>query len=248
MCLCGMSVPSQAQELRKENAVLHYTPVSYKAMVALMWKYKVHDISDPNIMDDYLRIVNCPLYQKYGSDDFVWERIREGVRRDLSYFSSSIPDRFEIYAFMPIDKYDFKKNAFIIPEEFALDNAGAIQIPFFDDSEFFNGCIGSDQQIKLFPRDIKFIADNKFSLLEIPVAPDKADEVLNNIQKYEYKNAKDQRILAVRFRIKINTIDAYEVTFSSSQLRFKGELDEIAFFEDPERTKLVWKKQFKLLD
>lgn len=237
-----------AQEGKEQGDVLNYAPVTHKDIMTLMWKYKIHDYSNPNIMDQYLQIMNCPLYKKYKSDDFVWEKIREGMRREINYFSSSFPDRFEIYAFMPIERYDFQKNVFVIPNRFALSNAGSIQIPFFEiDNNSSDTCFVTNERRKNFPTDVKFLADNKFSLIDIPVAPDKANQILEGIKKYNYKNTEFNRIFAVRFRIKVNGIDNYKVDFSNSELLLKGELDEIAFFEDPQRTKLIWKKEFKKL-
>ena len=243
--ICITSSPVSAEIKKDETNILNYTPVTYKDMMSLMWKYKVHDNSDPKIMDYYLQIVNCELYLKYSNDDFVWQKIREGMRRDIDYFSATFPNRFEIYAFMPIERYDFKKNVFVIPQQFALSNAGSIQIPFFNENKSDEKCIGSNDRLRIFPNDIKFMVDNKFSLAEIPVSPDRASEILENIKKFKYENSGYDRIFPVRFRIKINAFDSHKVGYSSSQLILKGELDEIAFFEDPARTKLIWQKQFK---
>jgi len=225
---------------------LNYIPANYQNMSRLPWKYNLHDISDDAVINEYFQIENCDLYNQYHKNDFVWQGIKEAKKRDIRYFSNQYPDRFEVIASLPISRYDFNKAAFLIEEEFALKNAGSIQIPISYDKI----ALACPDILKSenFPISIKFIADNKFSLMEIPVEPDRANDILLSIKKYKFKNTNSDRIVSVRFRFKTNTIDRYQVKSNASEIVYRGQLDEIAFFEDPERTKLIWKKQFKILD
>ena len=56
------------------------------------------------------------------------------------------------------------------------------------------------------------------------------------------------RCFALRFKIKIDAVQSNETYYMGNETVFKGSLDEIAFYEDPKMEKLIWKKQFKLLE
>jgi hypothetical protein len=229
----------------EEKSTTNYEQINYKALSKLMWTYGVHDPKNNEIIDHYLAINNCDLYARYNNDAFLWQRIREGARREIDYYAHDYLNRFEITAVVPLDRYDFEKSAFIITEEFSLANAGAIQVPI-------NGNVESQCNIRdrfsFFPVNVKFAADNKFSLKEIPVSPSQAQEILNRIKKYKYTDLESPYAVPLKFRVKINDVRDYKWGAQMSQVTFEGQLDDITFYEDPQMTKQIWKKSFKILE
>lgn len=226
-----------------ESKTLSYVSINHNALSKLMWTYGIHDPKNNEILDHYLVINNCDLYTRYKQDEFLWQKIREGARREIDYYAYDYPNRFEITAVVPLERYDFDRSAFIIDKKFSLTNAGAIQIPLLSKDT----CYERGQEL-LFPKNIKFAADNRFSLTEIPVAPSQAQEILNRIKKYKYKDMGDVKAVPLKFKIKINGVKSYELGTYLSHVVFKGQLDEITFYEDPQMTKPIWKKSFKVLN
>jgi len=221
-----------------QSYVDDYSPTTYENISNLMWKYNIHDAGDAGVYKAYFQSTKCDLFKKYYKDDFLWQTIIEGFKRNNKYFSSDIPNKFYINASIPIDRYDFAKAVFIIDEQFALDNADAIQIPFYEGK-----LIKCDSRIedKYFPHRVKFIADRKFAMDEIPIGMDDANALLTRIKQYKYENTDLERIIAVRFLITINGVQNYDSEGTSPEIKYKGSLDEIAFFEDPQMTKPIWK-------
>jgi hypothetical protein len=236
-----------ANEDEDELRALNYIPVDYLSFSRLMWKYRIYDFMDEDMVNEYLKIQNCDLYKQYSNNDFLWQGILNASQRELDYFASTFPDRFEVYAYIPIERYDFERSAFPIADDYRLHNAGAITIGV-ENITGFNNCV--DVEIfGLFPNNIKFLPENKFSLTHIPAPPNEAEEILSRISQHRYRNTDDNfRVLPIRFRIKINDVDDFSDKRISSRIIYKGELDEIAVFEDPARENLIWKKQFKILD
>jgi len=241
-----MPALSFAQSAGEEKAEVSYITATQKDMAKLTWKYNLHDIDSNKIIDEHIMVQNCELYQKYIGEDFEWQRIRQGTRNEINAHSGSYPDRFEINALLPVGRYDFERAAFHILDNAKLDNAGSILIPFhgLERSE----CAGDVVDSKLFPRFVKFVPDNKFSLTYIPVAKNRANEIINNVKRYKYPQFHGQRVFPVRFRIKVNSIKDYQPKTTAPEITFRGQLDDITFFEDPLMTKVVWSKSFKSLD
>lgn len=223
-----------------------YSPTTFENFSNLMWKYDVHENASDDVFNSYFQLTNCDLFKKYYEDDFRWQTIVESFKRDIGYFSKDFPNKFYINASIPIDRYDFGKSAFIIEDEYALDNAGSIRVPFYEPIKTICNKEGINPQY--FPRNVKFIADRKFAMNEIPVGMSDANALLERIKAYRYEDAQSDRVVAVRFLITVNSLDNYNGGDRFPQIRYKGSLDEIAFFEDPQMTKLIWKKQFKVFE
>lgn len=232
--------------IHAKDYVDDYTEVSHQALSDLIWKYNIHSLDNDKALNAYFQKNNCELFSKYYSDDFQWQTIMDGFKRNIRYFSNNMPQKFYIVATIPIDRYDFTKSAFIINKNIAMKNAGSIQIPFY--GRRIIKCEDYEIEEKYFPDIIDFIADRKFSLTEIPVNPLDANQLLSRIKNNYYVALDSNRALAVRFLITINGIESYTPKDVFSTISFKGSLDEIAFFEDPELTIPVWKKQFKVFE
>lgn len=232
-----MSAPATAQE------AVTYEPLSYQSLMSALWKFNYYDPQDRDILDEYARIVNCGLFESYYSDDFEWERVRSGLRREIQYHANSYPDRYFVNALITVDRYDFEKSAFIISSDYKLNNAGSIEMPLPSSPIRCE----SNKTYRLFPRDVEFSADNSFSLTEIPVPPDRAQDILNTIAQYRYPEIRHNinKVIPLRFKIKINGIRSIRQATLGNILTFYGQLDDITFYEDPEMTKPIWGRSFK---
>ena len=222
-----------------------YQPISYPALAKMVWRYQTYKTDNDNALDEFIRISNCNLYNKYFENDFLWGNIREGVRRDLDYYSYQLPNRFEIKTAIPLGRYNFDRAAYVVDDAFKMDNAGSIEIPISGEQA---PCGTS----AIIPGMMKFAADNKFALYEIPVPVNEAEQLLNKIKKYRYEGVfkGSDRTLAARFRISINGVRLLwnKEKSETHGVVFQGQLDEIAFFSDPEMTDLVWRKPFVELE
>jgi hypothetical protein len=236
-----------AQSRANDSGGLDYSALSYRDISQLAWKYNLHDYNNDDAIDTYASIANCDLFRKYSGDDFGWQMVREGLRRNIRYYADGYNDRFEIRAVVPIDRYDFSKLAIMIAPDFALSNAGAIQLPINTEGLICDLGMGKEIQ-SFFPFNIKFATDDNFSLSEIPLSPDNARNVLKNISLYKYEEIGGRRAVTLRFRVKISGIKSYDPNAQKPEIIYKGQLDEIAFFEDPKMTKPIWIKTLKVLD
>lgn len=244
--VCVLPADLNAIEKREKQLLgLHYIPASYSSLSRLTWRFNMHPLSYDDAIDEYLRITNCPLYQDYFEHDFLWQRIREGVRREIRYYASNFPDRFEMVGGVELGRYDFQSSAFIVPELYRLNKAGFLEIPT---NQAFEGACRTTFRSMIFPPFMKLAAENPFTLEKIPVSPEEAKPLIDRLAQYKYKNIKSTRMAVMRVRVHMTGIREYKARSIYPELIFKGQLDEIAIFEDPAMTKLIWKKNFKALD
>lgn len=235
----------QDRERKEELLGLHYIPANFKTFSQLSWRYNLHPTSNDEAIDRYIKIINCGLYETYYGNDFLWQRIREGMRREIQYFSPSFPDRFELTGGIEIGRYDFRRSAFILPDKYKLSRAGYIRLPTEDAYETECSFPGSRT---IFPVAMQVAAENPFTFEEIPISPDEAKPLLERLAKYRYRNVKTNRMAMLRIRLKITGIRHYSNSTLSPSLTYRGQLDELAVFEDPEMTKPIWIKNFKDLN
>lgn len=240
--LISLSVSSlrAMDETDKQIMTLKYVPATMENLSRLLWRYNYYDVSDDTLLDEYARVIMCDIHEQYYKDEFSWVPIRNGLRHDIQYYSSTYPDRFEIIATVPIDRYDIQRSALKIRDESQLTNAGSIIFPL-DGSE---RCPTWRKERYNYPHNIKFSADNQFSLTHIPVSPDQARLILDQLPFYKASSSKRTKMVTVRFRIKVNGVKNVKKTTSFAQIILRGQLDEIAFFVDRTMTKKIWAKSF----
>lgn len=240
------AVSAQDENTRREDLLqLHYIPASFKSLAQLTWRYGLHPTSYDEAIDRYAKIINCPLYNTYYGNDFLWQRVREGLRREIDYYAPVFPDRFEMLGGVELGRYDFEKSAFIVPEYYSLTKAGYISISTED---AYNTPCDFPGYRTLFPPSMQLAADNPFSFTEIPVPPQEAKPLLERLSRYRYSNTDSSRMAMLRMRVRITGVKEYDNSTISPHIIFRGQLDEIAVFEDPAMTKPIWIKNFKELD
>ena len=229
-------------ERTKELLGLQYIPASYQSLSQATWRYNMHDISNDAAIDEYIKISNCALYHDYFDHDFLWQRVREGMRREIRYYAGQFPDRFQMIGGIELGRYDFGTSSFLVPENYQLNKAGFLEIPARD---AFEGACKPARASTVFPPYIRLAADNPFSLLQIPVPPADARPLIERLGKYKYRDITSDRMAVMRIRVRMTGIREYTPTAIHPRIIFKGQSDDIAIFEDPEMTKLIWQKNFK---
>ena len=225
----------------ESSAQTKYIPATHSNLSQLLWKFNVYNVDDDQKLDNFMLTKNCKLYRDHHEDEFIWQNIRQGLKREIEYYSGDYLTSFEVSSYVRLGRYNFNKLAFDIENSFKLYNEGAIIFPFEDYDDM--GCIlpySTDD----FPIYMKFLPDNRFALTHVPIAPNDANALLKRINKYVYNNSEGNRNLALRLRIKITSIDDLNKNKENTQyIVFKGYMDEIAIFEDPEMTIPVWVKK-----
>lgn len=233
--------------VQAENKVIEgYYPSDHASLSKLLWKFGYYNQDSDDAIDAFFQLSECDLYKTYYKNDFEWKNIRESFAREMQYFAKEIPNTYYINAFIPLGRYNFEKSAFEIDDEYKLNNAGTIKVPFYTKPP--QECGGTNIKADLYPHIIKFFADNKFALSHIPVPPNEAEGLIKRIGEFQYseKNG-DNRIVPVRFKIKMR--DVKEFNFGTfPEVTFEGFLVEIEFFEDPQMTQLIWRRRFRGLE
>jgi hypothetical protein len=243
--ICFLPQTAYAQTRQNEGVkdVVNYIPATFQNLAFSLWSMGAHPTDNDAALDAYLQITQCPLYQTYKEEDFIWQNIREGLRREIDYFADEYPKRFYIDSLVAIDRYDFESSAFRLLEKFQFSNAGSIRFPFFG---LNTPICGYDEYWHYFPLQMSFLSDLEFALEEILIPPNQADALLQEIRQYKYPSLrKIERVLPVRFEI---TVNGYEFTERPRGVVLRGDMDRIVAYKDPGRQHPIWSREFKLFD
>ena len=234
--------PVRAQETQDD--LLNYIPATYENMAFALWAMGAYNVTDDAAVDSYLQVSKCKVFEKYREDDFIWQNIREGARREIVYFAQDYPNRFYIDSLVALGRYDFESAAFKLLPEFQFTNTGTIRFPFY--SKNFRIC-GSDEYRDYFSRFMSFASDTEYSLLNVPIPPDKANALLAEISNYYYPSLPEtERLVPIRFEITITGVEILDDFYN--HIIFTGDMDRIQVFSNPERTNVIWSKQFKVFE
>ncbi len=235
---------SHAQDQKNTSAgdIVNYIPATFQNLSFALWSMGAYSTDNDEALDAYLQISNCPLFEAYKEDDFIWQNIREGLRREIDYFADEYPKRFYIDSLVAIDRYDFRKSAFLLERRFQFSDAGSIRFPFYDANAPF---CGLDDYWKYFSMKMSFRSDIEFAFMEIPIPPNEANALLKEIMQYHYPSIRNSdRIVPIRFEI---TVNGYEL-LDHNNIVFRGDMDRVIAYKDPARTQPIWSRQFKIFE
>jgi hypothetical protein len=232
---------SKAQDDQRAIDLLkvQYTPVNFSSLSNLSFKLGDYDLSNDQLVDEYIAITNCSLYSKYYTDDFLWQRIRNGVRRQLNYYASQFTDRYETVSAIDLGRYDFQKAAFILPENSKLENVAYFRLAAIQQ---FNGMCSKD--IDILPVAYTSILNTPINLKEVPMNADTARLV---IKKSLVSENPDRRMAVIRIRMKLLGIEKPSKNGQSlfKETKFRTEIDDITIFASSRMDKILWQQSFK---
>lgn len=227
----------------KADDVLNYIPATYQNIAFSLWALNAYDPSDEAAIDAYLQISKCPIFKMYKDDDFMWQNIREGEKREIDYFADQYPNRFYIDSLIALGRYDFQNNQFELLDNFKFSDAGTIRFPFYKPNTRL--CVNDEAYAKYFSTLMSFKSDTEYALTHVPIAPDRANKLIDEISRYTYPTMRNyERVVPIRFEI---TITGHEFA-GKEDIIFTGDMDRIQVFSDAERQNPIWTKQFKLFD
>jgi len=235
-----ISLVSASDKTRVEELLqVQYLPINYNAMANMEWKFNTLNVGNYSAIEDYIAITNCPLYSRYYTNDFLWQRIKEGVKRQLGYYAPQFTDRYEIISAIDLGRYDFQKAAFILPEDSQLRN-----VAYFTLGRINSLGTVCDRDIKEFPVIFSAVMNTPINLDNVPVTTEIAKSI---IEKNNNSSNPNKRMAVMRLRLKILDILPDEKSSAAlyTETKFRTEVDEIAIFENTRSNTPLWEINFK---
>ncbi|MEA1937643.1 MAG: DUF4852 domain-containing protein [Pseudomonadota bacterium] len=217
-------------------------PTSERLAVAL-FHFHVLTPDDPLVVDEYMCLTECDIYQKYYSNDFEWRSIRSTMRKTIIEQTAAFDPTFYILGSMILGRYDFDHEAFDIDPKTSLERIGSIVLVKQDK----NAC---GVELANFPQSYKAKLTRSINLTEIPMDKDSARDFVSRLSKGD-----GERVIYLKIGITLLDAGRVESSYSgfdlsrpfnrnSKDVWFKTRPDHIEVYADKALEELIYSMTF----
>lgn len=248
------AVGAETKPLDNENATYKFdenkfVDPSYENLARLYWSLGILDINDSEMIDNYLAITDCELYQAYKTNDLEWREIRDLARASIRRNYKSWPTSFRVIIPLYLRDYHEDEEYFDVDTKLSVVNAARrIETLFYQKPVT---CRKSGE-INGYPRNLVLFLNRPFSLPEVPAEPELArlflDEVnvtnkkANDIAVKGLKNAQSLRMAYLEIFFKVHSFKEVVNTQAGLQAVVFTQIDHIRVFADIDKEKMLYEQ------
>jgi len=248
--LLGLSFVVPVKDVRAEA----FAKLSLDNIMKALVRYGAVDIRNDLVIDLYAGIMVCDLYQELYHDDFKWNKVRnvlrEKIKEDIAFF----PTGFQYDSVLQLGKYDFKEKIYRFSRKTAQFNANVFRMSTNkgDDCNRQGGL--------QLPPTFEIVLDKPVTIVGIPMDEAAGKKLFERLER----NGNEDHLIYVRFKIGISYVAPFiktkaraamnanedfrrgseEEDYETDKIRFDGYLHLLEFYEDPERTHLIYREEY----
>ncbi len=248
------AIAAETKPLNKEHVNYKldeskFVDPSYENLARLYWNLGILDINDNDLIDNYLAITDCEIYQTYKTNDLEWREIRDLARASIRRNYKSWPTSFRVIIPLYLRDYHEDEEYFDVDTKLSVVNAARrIETLFYKKPVT---CRKSGE-INGYPRNLVLFLNRPFSLPEVPVERELArlflDEV-NVTNKKEndnavkgLKDAKGLRMTYLEIFFKVHSFKEVINTQAGLQAVVFTQIDHIRVFADIDKEKMLYEQ------
>ncbi len=158
-----------------------YEEANVKNLSHLLWALTLYKPTNDWAVDEYMRVNECMLYQKYYEDDFEWDKIRNATRLFIKGNLHEFPTRFSFMMPLKLKDYNEKRKTFEIQDKYKIEAIRRFELYASDIAK--KGCMKSHNLRKGYPRILHLEFSRPFNLIAIPMEMTKAHEYIKDKNK-----------------------------------------------------------------
>lgn len=233
---------SEVTVMKDDFAHSAYVTPNIQNLSKLYWRLGIFNPNDKAVVDNFLIINECDVYQNFFNDDFEWANVRKATREMLKEQAPTFPNQFKILVPIDLGRYNVDRGGFELVNNTAFVNSRRVQVTA---NNFFTGC-GKKDDLPGYPSNVVMILNKPFTFNFVKVDEHVAQAFLLR-KKYneaplpkELRNKGFQRIAFARMRV---TFVRYQGTDTGHGGRkdaiLYGKLDGIDIFEDMKEEMLL---------
>lgn len=227
-----------------------YVEPNYSNISKMYWAIGKFDVSDDKMIDYYLMINECELYQQYFNNDFEWKKIEDATRELIQNNMQQFPTHFEIMSAISLGRYNEDK------EEFEIEDADKVRGKRRLDLEMnqlgYKEVCSHAGYIYDYPDNIIVILNRPLVIEKIPVKRELArlyieeaksfyDSLPTALQMQHY-----QRLAFLRLKIHITQYkDTIRITGGAVRAVVFGRIDGYEIYADQDKLKPLYYKSFE---
>jgi hypothetical protein len=241
-----LALPLLVQSAHAEE----YVDPTWPNLVRTLVRYNAINLTDMTLLDEYAAITDCDLYKAFYHDDFKWHEVQQAMVKSIEINSPTFPIRYRYNVDLQLDRYDFKSQLYHLTEKTTLRNVNMFRLY----SVVGSNC--GDADVEYMPHTFHAVLDSPFYLDSLPLAEKDAQSLL----KLMDADKNFDHIIYASFNIRVTYIQplrkettgkgvemvTHYVQPDAVQLfavRMDSKLESVNFYEDPQRTKLVYQFQ-----
>ncbi len=186
----------------KTELIQNYVSITYDNLARTLWAMNVHALDDDLMVDNFLRITECNLYNKFFMNEFEWEKIRDATRKYLMKFKEDFPRRYEYIQPLYLDRYDFALKGFELMKDSAFTQSTRLEMA---SNVYYKSKCGSEaiRHVQGYPDSVVLTTRRPFKLSFIRVNEALAKEYLAFV-KGRYNDPKRGRPAYMRIRVRLD--------------------------------------------
>ncbi|NBX66894.1 MAG: DUF4852 domain-containing protein [Proteobacteria bacterium] len=243
--LLALLGPASATEEAGTN--VKYAPVSLESLSDVLFRKGILKTDDSAAVEEYIRIHECGLYEKYISDDFAWNRIREAYARELQVSLPTLPDGLEITSAISLDQYNMGTNEFDVALKNQMDRTGIISV-----LESEGGSLApcrSEDRVNFVPRvhplSVNVKLDVPVTFKTLPMSRAEADRLVAKMKDRPYENEEDRRAVTLVMRVRLTSVDPLSSVTDPMRRTVLGLLDDFRVYDGPDKKQLLFRRDYQ---
>jgi hypothetical protein len=229
-----IAFPAMAQEDPKQGRGESFATPTFREMALTSLLLGAYDTNSNETIDEYAKLMYCPLYQEKFKSDFEWNSVRQELGRKLQSKREYFRTHYEIAGTLFLGRYSFETQDFPFVNNTALVNVGSLSLISASPTEAgrFRVC-GEPAPSTLFPSNYLFMLNQPLTLDRLKMPMDEAEALL---KRFEVMNNK-QRAIYIRFRVRLLGAGPLYTRGARTSMMMRGDLVSIDLFYDREMTK-----------
>lgn len=203
------------------------------ALTSLM--LEAFDTTKNETIDEYAKLMYCPLYRENFKSDFAWNNVRQELGRKLQGKREYFRTHYEIMGVVYLGRYAFETQDFPFVKNTALVNVGSLTLLTTPQRARRDGWRVCDdlEASKLFPTGYLFALQQPLTLDRLKMPLEDAEKLLKRMDMMNNK----ERALFIRFRIRLLGSGIIVERGTTKNLLLRGELAAVDLFYDREMSK-----------
>ena len=227
-----------------------YESPTLAALSYTYWNVGFYSPDNDNAIDEFIKINECPIYQKYREDEFEWKDIRQATREFLIANRNDFPTRYSFIIPLRFGDYDYKLKAFHLDKSSSIKSKRRFQITT---SDFSRKVCTTSHVVNRggYPRVMTLEFSRPFTLTTIAISEQRAEAMLQEIREKAAKNRKikpeNLRYFYLVMNLKIFTHGGLEQERNKDGfpvIRLMSILESYQIFEDSELKRPLYGEKF----
>jgi len=223
--------PPEATEGRGES----FAAPTFRELALTSMMLEAFDNTKNETIDEYAKLMYCPLYQENYKSDFAWNNVRQELGRKLQGKREYFRTHYEMTGVVYLGRYSFETQDFPFVKDTALVNVGSLTLLSMGNrsSADVRRLCGEPEPTTFFPGTYLFMLQQPLTIDRLKMSLNDAEKLL---KRMELMNNKD-RALYIRFRVRLLGSGNIISRGALNQLLMRGELVSVDLFYDREMTK-----------